>query len=78
MTEVSPGKKITYSWCYDGYDGISYVTFELFDERDKTKLKLTHAGLETFPAGNPDFAAKNFAEGWTYITGTFLREFVEK
>ncbi|MCW3114716.1 MAG: hypothetical protein JWR18_3112, partial [Segetibacter sp.] len=56
--------------------GNSVVTFELFDEGSKTRLKLTHAGLETFPANIPDFAKENFAEGWTYITGTSLSNFL--
>jgi len=76
ITEVVAGKKITYSWRFDGYEGISCVTFELFTEGDKTRLRLTHAGLETFPAIN-DFARKNFEEGWHYITGTSLKNFVE-
>ena len=71
-------KKLKHSWRYDGYEGNSFVTFELFDEGDKTRLKLTHEGLETFPANNPDFAKENFAEGWTYIIGKSLPEFVER
>lgn len=78
VTEVVPQKKLTYSWSYDGYEGISYVTWELFNEGNKTRLKLTHAGLETFPANNPDFAKKNFEAGWTHIVGTSLKEFLEK
>jgi uncharacterized protein YndB with AHSA1/START domain len=77
VTEVIEGKKITYSWRYDGYEGNSFVTFELFAEGNKTKLKLTHKGLETFPAANPDFAKENFAAGWTHIIGTALPAFVE-
>jgi uncharacterized protein YndB with AHSA1/START domain len=76
ITEVVPGKKLAYSWRYQGYEGNSIVTFELFDEGSKTRLKLTHAGLETFPANIPDFAKENFAEGWTYITGTSLSNFL--
>jgi uncharacterized protein YndB with AHSA1/START domain len=78
ITEVVPNKKITYSWRFDGYEGMSYVTFELFAEGDKTKIKLTHAGLETFPQDIPDFPRKNFVEGWTHIIGKSLKEFVEK
>lgn len=78
ITEVVAGRKLTYSWRYDGYEGNSFVTFELFPEGDKTRLRLTHDGLETFPASNPDFAKKNFAMGWTEIIGTSLKEFVEK
>lgn len=77
ITAVEPGKKLSYSWRYEGYAGNSFVTFELFAENDQTKLKLTHAGLETFPATNPDFAKENFAAGWTEIIGTSLKKFVE-
>jgi hypothetical protein len=49
----------------------------LFDEGGKTRLKLTHEGLETFPQ-LPDFARHNFEQGWTYITGKSLPEFLEK
>ncbi|MFI5220120.1 MAG: SRPBCC domain-containing protein [Bacteroidia bacterium] len=78
ITEVVMHKKLTYSWRYDGYEGNSFVTFELFEEGNQTRLKLTHAGLETFPANNPDFAKESFAEGWTHIIGTSLKDFVEK
>jgi len=41
-------------------------------------VKLTHEGLETFPANNPDFAKESFAGGWGYLIGKSLPEFVEK
>ncbi|MCD6012812.1 MAG: hypothetical protein K0Q79_2674 [Flavipsychrobacter sp.] len=78
ITEVVPEQRLTYSWQYDGYEGNSFVTFELFAEGDRTRIKLTHAGLETFPANNPDLAKENFAAGWTEFIGTSLKEFVEK
>ena len=78
ITEAVPEKKLTHNWSYDGYEGNSFVTFELTREGNKTKVKLTHAGLETFPIDHPDFAKENFAEGWTQIIGTSLKEFVEK
>ena len=72
-------KKLKHSWRYDGYEGNSFVTFELFDEEGKTRLKLTHEGLETFPVtAADDFTKANFQEGWTYITGVSLKEFIEK
>jgi len=78
ITEVQQGKKLSYSWRYEGYEGNSFVTFELFSEGDKTRLKLTHEGLETFPMSNPDFVKENFAAGWTYIIGTSFEKFVGK
>ncbi len=78
VIDVVTGKKLSYSWCYDNYPGNSVVTFELFEEGDKTKLRLTHEGLETFPTNNPDFAKESFMGGWTYLIGTSLPGFVEK
>lgn len=74
---VIPEKKITYSWRYEGVEGISYVTFELFEEKEKTRVRLTHEGLETFPADNPDLARENFNEGWTQIIQKSLKEYLE-
>ncbi|UKJ08878.1 SRPBCC family protein [Solitalea lacus] len=78
VKEVEFPKKLTYSWRYEGFEGDSLVTFELFEEGASTKLKLTHAGLETFPANNPHFAKGNFVEGWTYIIGTSLADYVKR
>jgi len=78
VIEVIPYKKLKHSWTYKDYEGISFVTWELFDDGNNTKVKLTHEGLETFPQNNPDFAKENFDKGWTYILGTSLKEFLEK
>jgi len=75
VTEVVPGKKLKYSWRYKGYEGLSFVTFELFAEGDKTKLRLTHEGLETFP-DQPDFRRENFEAGWTALIGELLPKFL--
>ncbi len=77
ITEVLPGRKLSHSWRYEGYDGISYVSFELFPEGDKTRLKLTHRGLESFPGSNPDLAKENFAAGWKEIIGSNLKNYLE-
>ena len=78
ISEAISGRKLTYSWRFDGYEGNSFVTFELYEEGKNTRLKLTHAGLETFSKNNPDFAKESFAKGWTFIIGTSLKEFIEK
>jgi uncharacterized protein YndB with AHSA1/START domain len=77
VTEVVPGRRLTYSWRYEGYEGNSFVTFELFPEGDKTRIRLTHEGLESFPK-HPDFGKTNFAQGWTHIIGTSLPAFMER
>jgi uncharacterized protein YndB with AHSA1/START domain len=76
VTGVIPQKKIAYTWRYKGEAGDSLVTFELFGEGDKTRVKLTHTGIETFPK-TPAYARKNFEAGWTEILGSELKQFVE-
>ena len=78
VREVVPGKILAYSWRYDGYPGDSIVRFELTDEGGKTRLKLSHEGLETFDQANPDFARNNFEQGWTSILDSSLKKFLEE
>ena len=79
ITEVVKGKKLSYTWKYPGYEGESLVTFELFAEGDKTRLKLTHADIETFPSDVvPAFKKDNFMGGWTEIIGTLLPNYLAK
>jgi uncharacterized protein YndB with AHSA1/START domain len=77
VTEVIPRQKIAYTWRYKGEPGNSLVTFELFAEGDKTRLKLRHSGIETFPK-TPAYARKNFETGWTAILDSELKQFVEQ
>jgi len=76
VTEVIPEEKIAYTWRYKGEPGDSLVTFELFPDGNKTRLKLTHTGIETFPQ-TPAYARKNFEAGWAAIIGSELKQFVE-
>ena len=79
ITEVVPGRKISYEWKFGGYPGDSLVSFELFDDGDKTRIVLTHDKIETFRGDiHPDLAKQNFVQGWTHFIGTALREFVEQ
>ena len=76
VTDVVPEKRIAYTWRYKGEPGDSLVTFELFPDGNKTRLKLTHTGIETFPRTSA-YARKNFEAGWTAIIGSELKQFVE-
>jgi len=76
VVQVIPERKIAYTWCYKGEPGDSLVSIELSPESEKTRLKLTHTGIETFPK-TPAYARKNFEQGWTQIIGTELKQFVE-
>jgi hypothetical protein len=64
IIEMIKGKKITYSWRYGGYEGISVVAFELFEEGNQTRLTLIHEGLETFFIISPATSNSN----WSFIS----------
>jgi len=77
IIEVIPQRKLKHSWTYQGYEGYSVVTFDLFAKGEETKVRLTHKGLESFPADNDAFARQNFVDGWTSIINTSLKKFLE-
>lgn len=77
LTEVIPLKKITYNWKYEGYPGDSFVTFELFEMKNHTKLKLTHNVVESFPNDIPEFTRESCLEGWNYFIRKSLKEYLE-
>ena len=78
VTEVIQENKLSHSWSYKGYPGMSEVTFELFPEEESTRMRLIHEGIESFAANGPDFTKESFAEGWTMIIGKSLKDFTEK
>lgn len=78
IVEINPYIKLSYSWRYDGYPGQSVVTFELFEmDENETRLKLTHIGLESFPQNTKNFAVNSFEEGWKFILGQSLSNYIE-
>lgn len=78
VTLVEPNKRLAYTWRYVGLDGNSLVTYELFEEGVKTRVKLTHVGLETIAVNGPAFQRENFNGGWTQIIGSLLKKYVEE
>jgi uncharacterized protein YndB with AHSA1/START domain len=79
VKEVVEGKKLSHSWRYEGYPGDSLLTWELFPEGDKTRVVLTHEGLESFQGEKyPELGKNNFLAGWTDFINKLLKDFLEK
>ncbi|MDB4728286.1 SRPBCC domain-containing protein [Saprospiraceae bacterium] len=78
ITEVVPNQKLVCNWSYESISGNSFVIFELFEEGDETRLKLTAIGLETFPQGIPEFKRESCEAGWEYFLGESLKSFFSK
>jgi uncharacterized protein YndB with AHSA1/START domain len=77
VIEADPPRKLSYTWQYRGYPGVSLLSFELFAEGNKTRLVLRHSGIPDFPADNPDFAIENFEKGWDMIIHTNMKQYLE-
>ena len=77
ITEIIPQKKISYTWQYESDPAVTLVTFELFEDHNQTRLKLTHEGLDQFSTNNPDLKRANFVNGWEQIIGTSLKQYLQ-
>lgn len=77
---ADPPNRLSYSWTYPEHNsGYSVVTWELFEEGEqKTRLRLSHEGLDSFPKDNQNFSVDSFTEGWNSILGDSLKSYVEK
>jgi len=78
VTEVVPLKKISYNWKFEGYNGDSFVTFELFKKGEQTTLRLTATITEDFDDNIPEFKRESCIAGWEYFIKQNLKEFLEK
>lgn len=77
VTEVVPKKKLVYDWRFEGYAGDSFVVFELFEQDNSTKLKLTCHVRESFPQDVPEFKRESCVAGWDYFIRKSLKEYLE-
>lgn len=76
IVEVVTGKKIVYKWSYQDLKGIGLVTFKLFQEDNKTRLKLTNTIIEDFDDSIPEFNRKSCIGGWNYFIQERLVQFL--
>jgi len=67
VVAVDPPKKLAYIWNLDAAPADTLVTWELFEEGDKTRLVLTHEGLEKIPGTT--YPREDFNGGWTSFMG---------
>lgn len=70
-------EKLSFTWEYPDIEGTSIVTLYLQPERGKTRVKLVHEGIDSFPQDKPDFNFKDFEDGWRDIISISLKEYVQ-
>jgi uncharacterized protein YndB with AHSA1/START domain len=75
--KIVPEKLIEHTWTHPSHSkGTSTVRWELQSEGDKTRVTLTHTGVENFADAGPDFSRANFEMGWKAIVQTNLRNYL--
>ena len=78
VTEVIDQRRLAYSFRFQNAGGITYVTWELFPEGKKTRLRLTHEGLEVIAHAGPEYGRANFEQGWTEFLDERLAAFLQR
>lgn len=78
VIEVIPYQKLVYNWQFDGYEGSSNSIFELIEESDSIKLRLTCEVLEDFSDKIPEFRRESCLGGWEYFIQGQLKEYLNK
>lgn len=77
VTEAIPEKRLTLEWKYGGYPGLSFVTFELENLTNGSKLTVTHTITEDFPDDVPEFSRENCQGGWEWFIGESLNGYMK-
>ena len=66
ILEVVPQSRIVCDWRYEGLPGETTVTWELSEGEESMTLKLTDAGLDSFPDDDQAFTRESTQAGWDY------------
>lgn len=77
ITEVVLGEKLVCKWEYEGYDGVAFVTYELFEEGEGCKIRVTATGIESFPDDIPEFRRESCEGGWKYFINQRLKAYLD-
>ncbi len=76
LTKVIPLQNITYDWRYEGYNGVSIVTFDLIEIEHQTTLTVTSTVIEDFADDIPEFKRESCLAGWNYFIKNRLKEYL--
>ena len=76
VIEVVPEKKITYSWRFPEFPGVSTSCFEVFGDQNTSRLQLTILVQANFPEDIPEFKRESCIGGWDYFIHANLKEYM--
>lgn len=75
ITELEKNKRLAYTWNYKEYPIDTLVTIELTDEKEATRVKLTHSGWTG--SENEKVSRENHQQGWSHFITDKLKNYVE-
>ena len=78
VTKVVPRQLITYHWTYTEYPGEGKVSFEILDNGDAVKLRLTNIVVKDFPEDVPEFKRQSCIDGWNFFIKDRLKNYMQK
>jgi len=78
VTEAVAPERLVYDWSYEGYEGDSYVTFELKPTGEGTHLKLTATIRQDFPDDIPEFRRESCVGGWRFFLQERLKAYLNQ
>ncbi len=76
VTQVISNKKIVTNWKYEGVNGESFVTFQLAEQDNKTKLTVSTIVIEDFDDNIPEFKRESCQDGWNYFIKERLNNYL--
>lgn len=78
VTKVAPKRLLAYTWKYEGYQGDSEVIFELFEQKQQTRLTLNHQVTASFQEDIPEFSRQSCESGWVFFINQELKRYLEE
>lgn len=77
ITDAIPNQKIAYDWEFGDFEGVSNVSFDIFEKGDNTMLRVTAQINEKLPTDIPEFKRESGVGGWTYFLQDALKKYLE-
>lgn len=78
VTEAEAPVRLVYDWSYAGYEGNSFVVFELSEHDGMTTLRLTQTATEDFSDDRAEFSREAGLEGWKWFIQDSLKAYLER
>jgi uncharacterized protein YndB with AHSA1/START domain len=77
VLKVEVNKLFQHTWLHpEQSKGSSVVTWKIDEVEGKTKVTLTHEGVENFADAGPNFTIANYEMGWNALVKTNLRNYL--